>query len=107
MEAHEQGVPQFRLGLWRQTYSTPEYTSLFYPQEETEWAYHIPASEQIVTDRAQSKSYISVLPPNEKAKVVEDIKIILQRGDEMVWINKEEGTFQYPYKTYVLVSRKK
>jgi hypothetical protein len=58
-------------------------------------------------DRAQSKSYISVLPPDEKANVVEDIKVILQRGDGMVWINKEEGTYQYPYKTYVVVSRKK
>jgi hypothetical protein len=48
-----------------------------------------------------------VLPPDEKANVVEDIKVILQRGDGMVWINKEEGTYQYPYKTYVVVSRKK
>jgi len=107
IEAHEKGTPQFRLGLWRQTFSTPEYTSLFHPQEESEWSYYLLASEKIVTDRAQSKSYIAVLPPDEKAKVVENVKAILQRGDGRVWINKEEGTYQYPYKTLVVVSRKK
>ncbi|KAG2753235.1 S-adenosyl-L-methionine-dependent methyltransferase [Suillus brevipes Sb2] len=107
IEAHEKGTPQFRLNLWRKTFSTPEYISLFHPQEEEEWAYHLLANEQIVTDRAQSKSYIAVLPPDEKAKVVEDIKGILDRGDGRVWINKEEGTYQYPYKTYIVVARKK
>jgi len=61
----------------------------------------------MVTDRALSKSYITVLPPDEKAKVVDDLKAILQRGDGRIWINKEEGTYQYPYKTLVVVSRKK
>lgn len=107
IEVHEKGTPQFRLNLWRQTFSTPEYISSFNPQEETEWAYHLLATEKIVTDRAQSKSYITVLPPDEKAKVLEDLKGILARGDGRVWINKEEGTYQYPYKTYVVVSRKK
>ncbi|KAG2157157.1 hypothetical protein DEU56DRAFT_867237 [Suillus clintonianus] len=107
IEVHEKGTPQFRLGLWRKTFSTPEYISSFHPQDEEEWAYHLLASEQIVTDRAKSKSYITMLPPDEKAKVVEDVKGILERGDDKVWINKEEGTYQYPYKTYIVVSRKK
>lgn len=107
IEVHEQGTPQFRLGLWRQTFSTPEYTSFFHPQEEKEWTYHNLTSDQIVTDRALSKSYITVLPADEKAKVVDDLKAILQRGDGRIWINKEEGTYQYPYKTLVVVSRKK
>src|SRR6267154_6869979 len=79
IEAHEKGTPQFRLGLWRQTFSTPEYASSFYPREEKEWGYHLLASEQIVMDRALSKSYITVLPPDEKAKVVEDVQGILER----------------------------
>jgi len=91
----------------RETLSTSEYTSLFYPHEEKELAYHALATEQIVTDRAQSWSYITVLPPDEKAKLVEDIKVILERGDGRVWINKEEGTYQYPYTSLVVVARKK
>ncbi|OAX41936.1 hypothetical protein K503DRAFT_780264 [Rhizopogon vinicolor AM-OR11-026] len=45
---------------------------------------------------------MTVLPPDDKAKVAEDIKVILQRGDGRIWINKEEGTYQYPYKTYLV-----
>lgn len=106
-ETHENGTPQFRRNLLRQSFSMPEYTSLFHPMDEREWSYNALATEQIVTERQLSWSYISVLPPDEKAKVVEDIKGILDRGDGKVWINKEEGTYQYPYKTYIVVARKK
>ena len=107
VEAHEKGTLPFRLGLWRQTFSTPEYTSFFHPQEEKEWAYHLLGFDQIVIDSVQSRSYIAVLPPDEKAKVVEDIKAILQRGDGRIWINKEESTYQCPFKTLAVASRKK
>lgn len=106
-EAHENGTPQFRRNLLRQSFSMPGYTSLFHPMDEREWSYYALATEQIVTERQLSWSYISVLPQDEKAKVVEDVKAILERGDGKVWINKEEGTYQYPYKTLVVVCRKK
>jgi ubiquinone/menaquinone biosynthesis C-methylase UbiE len=106
-EAHENGTPQFRRNLLRQSFSMPGYTSLFHPMDESEWSHYTLATEQIITERQLSWSYISVLPPDEKAKVVEDIKVILERGDGKVWINKEEGTYQYPYTTLVVVSRKK
>ncbi|KAG0704244.1 hypothetical protein DFH29DRAFT_873866 [Suillus ampliporus] len=105
-EVHEKGTPQLRQDLFRQAFSTPEYTSLFHPVEREERAYNALATEQIVTERVLSWSYISVLPPDEKAKLAEDIKVILERGDDKVWINKEEGTYQYPYKALVVVSRK-
>ncbi|OAX36686.1 S-adenosyl-L-methionine-dependent methyltransferase [Rhizopogon vinicolor AM-OR11-026] len=107
MKVHENGTPQFRLNLLRQMFSTPEYTSLFQPHEEKEWPYHVLTTDQFVTDRVLSWSYITVLPPDEKTKLVEDIKSILERGDGKTWISKEEGTYQHPYKTLALVSRKK
>lgn len=58
-------------------------------------------------DRALSKSYMAILPPEEKDKAVSDLKTILARGDDRVWVDKNQGTFEYPYKTYVVVSRKK
>lgn len=106
-EVHENGTPQFRLNFLRQSFSTPGYTSLFHPMEEKEWPYCALTTEQIVTERQLSWSYISALPPDEKAKMVEDVKVILERGDGKVWINKEEGTYQYPYTTLAVVSRKK
>jgi hypothetical protein len=107
MKVHENGTPQLRLNELRQMFSTSEYTSLFYPPEEKEWTHRVPTTDQFVTDRVLSWSYIAVLPPDEKVKLVEDIKDILGRGDGKVWINREEGTFQHPYKTLAVVSRKK
>ncbi|KAF8843641.1 S-adenosyl-L-methionine-dependent methyltransferase [Paxillus ammoniavirescens] len=107
IERHEKGTPQFRLGLWRQAFATESYLENFKAPEEKEWAYHLNASERIATERALSKSYIAVLPPDEKKKVSEDIKAIIAKGDGRVWINESEGLFEYPYKTLVVVSRKK
>jgi len=107
MKVHNNGTPQFSSDLLRQTFSIPEYTFSFQPHEEKEWAYLVPTTDQFVTDRVLSWSYITMLPPDNKAKLVEDIKGILERGDDKVWISKEEGTYQHPYKTRVFVSRKK
>lgn len=48
-----------------------------------------------------------MLPPDEKAKVAESIKDILEQGDGKVWINKEQGTFQDPHTARAMISRKK
>lgn len=69
--------------------------------------YHLDTSEQICVNRALSKSYISILPPDEKERVCEDIKAIVARGDGRVWIDESQGVFEYPYKTLVVLSRKK
>lgn len=107
IKAHQNGTPHFCFDLLRRTFSTPEYTALFQPYEEKVCPYRPLTTDQIVIDRALSWSYITLLPPDEKAKFAEDIKGILEGGDGKVWINKKEGTYQYPYNTLLLVSRKK
>ena len=71
------------------------------------WSYALLGTESIVVDRACSKSYISVLPDAKKEQVVADIKEIVARGDDLVWTDKEKGEFEYPYKTYLVVAKKK
>jgi hypothetical protein len=39
--------------------------------------------------------------------VKEDLATILKKGDGKVWINESEGIFEYPYKTDVVVARRK
>ncbi|TFK55041.1 S-adenosyl-L-methionine-dependent methyltransferase [Heliocybe sulcata] len=107
VESHESGTPQFRLMLWRQTFDTPNYQSLFQPHIEKTWERSLPGTLDIVVDRACSKSYIAVLPENEKKKVVEDVTQIVKTGDRMTWQDKEKGIFNYPYKTYVVIWKKK
>jgi len=107
IEQHEKGTPQFRLGLWRKYFTTPEFEQNFDGPDEKVWSYHLEATEDIVVQRASSKSYIAVLPPDEKVKVQAGIREIVQRGEDIVWIDKGEGRFKYPYKCWVVVSTKK
>jgi len=107
IESHEKGTPQFRLNLWRQTFDTPAYKELFQAPEERVWSYILPGTLQVVMDRACSKSYIAVLPEDEKVKVKEDVKNIVLKGEDKVWMNENQGVFEYPYKTWVVVAKKK
>lgn len=107
IERHEQGSPQFRLGLWRQTFDTDSYKKFFEPQEEKVWSYKLPVTLGIALDRASSKSYIAVLSEDEHAQVKTDVKTILERGEGMVWMDESKGIFEYPYQTLVVVARKK
>lgn len=106
IERHENGTPQFRLNLWRATFDTPSYKQFFKPQEEEVWSYHLLGTQEIVIDRACSKSYVAVLPDDQKTQVVEDIKAILTKGDGLVWTDSEKGEFEYPYKTWVVIAKK-
>ncbi|KAF8654102.1 hypothetical protein AX16_003635 [Volvariella volvacea WC 439] len=107
IEQHENNTPQFRLGLWRQTFDTTNYNAFFKPQQEHVWSYHLPTTVDTAIDRALSKSYIAMLPEVEKNKVQEDIKEILARGDDRTWIDKNAGVFEYPYKTWLVIAEKR
>ncbi|RPD66213.1 S-adenosyl-L-methionine-dependent methyltransferase [Lentinus tigrinus ALCF2SS1-7] len=107
IEKHEQGSPQFRLGLWRAAFSTPSYQANFEPQEENVWDYILPGTRDIVVERACSKSYITVLSPQDRQKVIEDIEAILQRKEGLNWIDESKGVFEYPYQTFLVIAKKK
>ncbi|KAF9500826.1 S-adenosyl-L-methionine-dependent methyltransferase [Pleurotus eryngii] len=106
-EFYEQGTPQFRLDLWRQVFDTPSYQKHFKPHEEKKWQYKLTSDLNGVVNRAFSKSYISVLPDEEKAAVKSSILDIVHRGDDLVWVDKEAGVFEYPYRTLVVVASKR
>ncbi|KAK7054839.1 hypothetical protein VNI00_003302 [Paramarasmius palmivorus] len=85
----------------------PFIQSIFTPPEERTWAYDIPTTEELTVDRACSKSYIAVLPENEKNSVIQDVRAILERGEGKTWIDEAQGVFNYPYRTLCIISRKK
>ena len=107
IERHEKGTPQFRLGLWRAWSSAPGFKENFESPEETTWAYNLLGSEKIVVDRACSKSYIALLGPEDKQKVVDDIDKIIKQKDNFKYIDEEKGIFEYPYQTFLVIARKK
>jgi len=107
IELHEEGTPQFRHDFWRKTFDTLSYLHSFKPHEEKVWSYQLPANSEIVTDRACSKSYIAIQKDDVKAKVVNDIRQILDKGEDKVWIDEAQGIFEYPYKTILVVAERK
>lgn len=106
-EVHEQGAPQFHRGWWRKFFDVPAYKELFQPPEEKVFEYVLPATNEIVTNRAFSKSYMTVLSPEDKAKAESGIKAILEKGEGRKWIDESQGIFEYPYKTWVVIVRRK
>ncbi|KAG5650771.1 hypothetical protein H0H81_011110 [Sphagnurus paluster] len=107
IERHEEGSPQFRLGLWRQVFDTNSYQQFFLPPVEKTWHYVLQTTAENAVDRASSKSYIAILPEVEKAEVQRDVRNIVLKGDGKVWIDEEKGIFEYPYQTLVVVALKK
>ena len=89
------------------TFTTPSYNAYFAPQEENVWDYVLPATRDIVIDRSCSKSYIAMLTPEERAKVVEDLDAILQHKENLTWMDEANGVFEYAYQTWLIIARKK
>ncbi|KAJ7219298.1 S-adenosyl-L-methionine-dependent methyltransferase [Mycena pura] len=107
IQPYEQDSPQYRLGHWRRTFGTTAYQKAFERPQEEVWSYHLPVSGDIVVDRASTKSYVSILPDDEKAKVRRALAAIVERGEDKVWIKESEGTFAYPYKTNLVIACRK
>ncbi|KAF7778688.1 hypothetical protein Agabi119p4_3033 [Agaricus bisporus var. burnettii] len=107
IEQHEENSPQFRLFLWRQTFDTPSYKNFFEIPEEFVWSYSLIGTEDIVVDRACSKSYIAILPPDEKEEVCRKLRGIVKAGEDKEWIDEASGTFHYPYQSWVVIAQKK
>lgn len=108
-EVFEKGTPQFRLGLWRGVFASPSYSQLF--QEpmiaDREIRFSLPATVTSVEDRVCSKSYIALLPEDDRELVRRRVKDIVEKGDDLVWIDKEKGVFEYPYSTTIVLMKRK
>lgn len=91
--------------LWRDTFDTTSYHKFFKLPEEQTWDHVLEATKESVVTRALSKSYIAILPEDTKLRVKIDLGKIIDQGDK-VWIDESEGTFEYPYTTWVVVARK-
>lgn len=107
VEAFEQGTPQYRLGLWRQTFQTPSYVQYFEPPKEMTFKHKVVGSLKGVIDRVYSKSFIAIRSEESKTQISNELKGIVERGDDKVWIDEKQGTFEYPYINTVIVMRKK
>lgn len=81
-------------------FSSSEYINAYTgPAEYHRYGVTVEGNEQLVVDRALSKSFVTSLPPNEQEDMTKKIRAIVQKGDGKVWIDEKTGTFEYPYAT--------
>jgi len=106
-EPYDEGTPQFRLNLWRTTFDCATYKQHFQPQEEPTFEWIVQTTKEGVVNRVLSKSYIAVLPAEEQKKVISATQAIVDGATDRKWIDKENGVFEYPYKTYLVIMRQK
>jgi len=105
-EKYEEGSPQFRLGLWRATFDAASYGKNFEKEQELTFPWAVETTKDGVVERVRSKSYIAVLPEGLKSKLTSDILQMLDEEPKS-WVDEQQGVFNYPYKTTLVVMPKK
>ncbi|KAJ7705360.1 S-adenosyl-L-methionine-dependent methyltransferase [Mycena rosella] len=106
VERDEKGTPHARSGIWRELFATPSYNNFFHTPEEEVFRYETVGSLDGMVSRGLSSSRIAVLSSAEKEMFVKDVKDIVQRGEGKVWIEQEKGTFVYPHRTELVISKR-
>lgn len=83
-EAFEGDTPQFRLGLWRHVWRTPEAERLFEPLCEHTHTHVLHVTRAQIWARIVSKSYIAILSPAEQDALRAQVEAVLQEelGDK-------------------------
>lgn len=97
-EAYEGGAPQYHRGTWKAMYDQ-NAIKLFDILDPVHIHRVIPTTAQAVKDRVFSKSYISILPADQKTKVETFIDSLLAEPDAQLqrkWIDQTQGVFEYP-----------
>ncbi|KAI5117441.1 hypothetical protein M0805_007011 [Coniferiporia weirii] len=92
---------------WRSMFDLPLYKEKFFEPEDKIVTYSEPGTVERIIQRTFTASVIAVLPDDEKQKIAEKVKAIIARGDGLVWLNKEEGIFEVPFASPVVILRRK
>ncbi|WFD37223.1 uncharacterized protein MJAP1_000165 [Malassezia japonica] len=80
-EKFEDGAPQYRHMAWKKMYKTPSFEKYFTELEPTHQLRKLPTTFDGVVDRMLSKSYVSVLPDEQKERLAQDAFRILSAPD--------------------------
>ena len=77
------------------------------PPDECVREFTLPGTWDIVIDQANSKSYIQLLLDAEREQVRKDVGAIVEKGEGLMWRNKETGVFDYLFKTTAVAFNRK
>ncbi|CAO1617157.1 unnamed protein product [Jaminaea pallidilutea] len=112
-EVFEDNTPQYRHRYFATMYDEPALNDQFIAKTPQWFSRELPVTLQGVKERVLSKSYISVLDSAKQQELLSSIDELLdptKSDDEALqrrWIDREQGTFEYPYKTELLLFERK
>ncbi|SCZ92282.1 BZ3501_MvSof-1269-A2-R1_Chr2-1g04328 [Microbotryum saponariae] len=92
-EHHEAGEQ----GSGRSIFQTDEYKSSFSEHSLKNYSQTLTTNEDLVVNRALSKSYITALPKEKQDELAGRIRDLVKGAKDKVWIDEGKGTFEYPY----------
>ncbi|KAK9820666.1 hypothetical protein WJX74_002948 [Apatococcus lobatus] len=93
-EQHEQGTPQFRLGLWKHVWEGQEAQEWFQPLQQRSYDWTFGLTKGQAWQRVLSKSYISCLDAPTQAQLQQQCQAVLQDVP-----TRPDGTMEYPHTT--------
>ena len=96
-----------KLNDWRPLLSLPTYQAHFLPPEERMMHATLRGTRERIIGYMLSGSGMAVQPKDVQEKVAAQIGEVLDRGDGLVWLDKENGEFEQPFTTLVTVMRRK
>lgn len=101
--------PETRTAMdaWRNIFSLPTYISNFEPPTEEIVRTKAIATREGISAYLLSASHIAVLPADEKAKITTQVAEVLDRGEGLVWVDKEKGEFEQAFETSVVIMKRK
>ena len=92
---------------WRRFFSLPLYNSYFLPPEEIIVRHASPTTKAGIQSFVLSASGVAAQPEDEKAKITERVGDIIDKGEGLVWIDKEKGVFEQPFAAPVVIMHRK
>lgn len=69
--------------------------------------YAYPTTREGITAYVLSASGVAAQPADEKAKIAKQVEGVIDKGEGLVWIDKEKGVFEQPLATSVVIMRRK
>ena len=93
--------------VWRGVYNSPCYDLYFEPSEEKTFPHYLTVTPQDVVDRVLTWSAVAVQDDVEKAKIREEVKDIIRRGDELEWVDESRTLLKLPHETLMVFIHRK
>jgi len=100
-------INEFKNWHFQKLFDLPSYKANFRDPEEMNVKYSTESTLEIVTTRYMTWSAIAMQSDDEKKNTAEELKAIVEKGEDLVWLNEAEGIFELPMSTPVVVIRRK